>query len=116
MFFDKKCTISTTTYTTVWGVKKRAYTPLYSLIECNFEANEKRMSNTDYANNVELPTYIVVLPVKYNQIRPNQKIVLIDPVLWEVGTYITGTAQANKSISWLIDCITLPVYAQKWQL
>jgi len=81
MFFDKLCTISATTYTTVGGFSKRTYTTLYENIECNFEQNKKKLVNTEYAQNANVPDYVVVLPVAYNEIQENQKIILIDPVL-----------------------------------
>jgi len=114
MFFDKKCTISATSYEKLGWTEKRVYTDIYTEVECNFEANDKIMTERDYASNVELPTYTVVLPIKYNEVRENQKIILYD-LLWERWTYITWIPQANQSITWVIDCITLPVFAQKWQ-
>jgi len=115
MFFDKLCTISATTYTTVGGFSKRTYTTLYENIECNFEQNKKKLVNTEYAQNANVPDYVVVLPVAYNEIQENQKIILIDPVLWSMWEYIISSVNADRSIWGGIDCITLYVQAMKWQ-
>lgn len=116
MFYDKKCTIYSVTYTKVWGTGKRTYTAIYTDIECNFQKSKENLRNTDYANNVDLPKYTVTLPIKYNQVREAQKILLTDPDLWNMGEYIIGTVQADRSQSGTIDCITLHVHEMKWQL
>ena len=86
MFFDKKCSIRSVSFTKVGGMSKRKDSCLYEDIECNFE--EKRqarvMIGTDYAENADISKYIVVLPIRYNQVRKGQKIVLTDPVLGEI--------------------------------
>jgi hypothetical protein len=116
MFFDKTCNIYTTTYSTVWGVSKRKYTLLYSNVPCNFEQNKQLLKWTGYAENTDTPQYIVVMPLTYNLVRENYKIVMTDPFLWPIGNYIISSVNANKSISGWIDCITLYVSNMKWQL
>lgn len=116
MFFDKTCNIYTTTYSTVWGVSKRKYTLLYSNVPCNFEQNKQVLKGTAYAENTDTPQYIVVMPLTYNLVRENYKVVMTDPFLWPIGNYIISSVNANKSISGWIDCITLYVSNMKWQL
>lgn len=116
MFFDKLCTIYSISYQTVWWFPKRVYTKLYNKIPCNFEKPRERfwMSSKDYAENVDLPKYTIVLSTTYNQVRENQEIVLTDPTLWDVGRYLISRVDANLSMSWSIDCITLFAEEMKW--
>lgn len=114
MFFDKLCTISTVSYTTVKWQRQRSLTALYSNIQCNFEQNKKKLYNPDYANNVNVPDYTIVIPVQYNAVRENMTIVLTDPILWNMGTYVISSVNANKSITWGVDCITLLAQIDKW--
>lgn len=115
MFFDKTCKVSAVTYTTVWGASKRTYNTIYDGIECNFEQTKQWLHTRDYAENVGLPKYEVVLPMTYNQVRENQTIELIDPVLWSMWLFIIGSVNASPSIGGGIDCITLFAHAMKWQ-
>jgi hypothetical protein len=116
MFFDKTCDIYTTTYSTVWWVPKRTYTKLYSDIPCNFEQNKQVLRWTGYAENTDIPQYIIVIPLTYNLVRENYKVVMTDPFLWTLWDYVISSVNANKSISGWIDCITLYVSNMKWQL
>lgn len=115
MFFDKTCKIYSVTYTTVWWFAKKENVLLYNNIICNFEQNKKKLVNTEYANNVNVPDYVVVLPIQYNAVRENMVIELIDPVLWSMGEYIVSSVNADKSIWGGIDCITLYATIVKWQ-
>lgn len=115
MFFDKQCTISAVTYTNVWGFPKRTYTDLYVWIPCNFELNKELLRGTDTGENVDMPKYTITIPIKYNQVRENFLIQLIDPVLGSVWQYIISRVSADQSISWHIDCITLYAQEIKWQ-
>ena len=86
---DKRCTISSVTYTNVGGVAKRVYTALYTNIACDFYApSKKTIESLQYAENVQDVRYEVVLPVTYVGVRENQVIELIDPVLGNRGKYI----------------------------
>jgi hypothetical protein len=92
IFFDKTCSISSVSYTTVGGVAKRGYSTLYSNIPCDFYPPSKRtMESMQYAENVKDIRYEVVLPISYNAIRENQVIELIDPVLGNRGKYLVAT-------------------------
>lgn len=72
------------------------------------------MNSKDYAENVDLPKYTVVLPITCKNVKENQQIVLIDPVLWSMGMYIIWHVDASLSMSWSVDCITLFVEQMKW--
>jgi len=114
MFFDKLCTIYSVSYQTVWWFPKRVYIKLYNKIPCNFEKDRNFMYSKDYAENVDMPKYKVVLPINCNLVRENQEIVLTDPTLWDLGRYIIGHVDASISMTWSIDCITLSVEQMKW--
>ena len=114
MFFDKTCSIYTTTYTTVWGVANKTYTLLYEDIPCNYEQNKAGFYAKGFADNVDIPKYIIVIPLTYKLVRENYKIVLTDPFLWELWSYVISSVNANKSISGWIDCITLYAETLKW--
>jgi len=115
MFFDKLCTISSVTYTIVWGFQKRVYADLYVNIPCNFELNRDAMKWTNLWENVDMPKYVIVLPIEYKNVRENQTIELTDPILWTLGQYIISRVSADPSIGGYIDCITLYAQEMKWQ-
>jgi hypothetical protein len=115
MFFDKKCNISTISYTKVGWDSKRTKTTLYSNIECNFELAKKGIIELEKSKNSNYMKYTINVPVQYNLIRNNYDIELIDDVLWSMGSFIIADIQSFKSISWSIDCITFTATESQWQ-
>jgi hypothetical protein len=115
MFFDKLCSISDVQYTKVWWVSKRSKVSLYTSIPCNYEQSKTYMRQLEYAKNVDVPKYQVVIWINYNLVRENQVIELIDPILWSMWEYIVSGLNATKSVWWWIDCITLECTELKWR-
>ena len=115
MFFDKTCNISSISYTKVGWSSKRVKTNVYTWIECNFEIAKRGIRETEIANNVNTLKYTIVLPIKYNLIRNNYNIEVIDDTLWSIGEFIISDIQSFKSFTG-IDCITFTATEIQWQL
>jgi len=116
MFFDKTCNVYTIGYTKVWWSSKRAKTSLYSWIECNFEVKKRDIQNTELWKNDDILEYEVIVPIKYNSIRNNQNVELIDDTLWTIWTFIVSDIQSFKSLSGWVDCIMFIAKELQWQL
>lgn len=116
MFFDKTCTISAISYTTLDWTAKRVYTPVYTGISCNFEQNKSLLRGVEISESSKDIKYTVVMPVEYNDVKVGYLIELTDPTLWNMGKYMVASIDASKSLSGVIDCITLYCQITKWQL
>lgn len=112
-FYDKKCSIYSTTKSKVNGSEKIVDTAIYSSIACDFWVGSWKKTDTNIGRDTKEVYYTVDLQPSYSDVRNWHRIELIDNVNWSdvsIWMFEIVNVEYFKNINNDVDNIRLIVY------
>jgi len=86
-FYDKRCTISTTSTTTVKGALMKSFSALYTNIPCSYrQANDAALSITQASRDTDIKKYTMNLEPAYTGVKIGDRVELFD---WTGSAFIS---------------------------
>jgi hypothetical protein len=86
-FYDKRCSISTTTTTTVKGALMKSFSALYTNIPCSYrEANNSNLAISTASRDTDIKKYTMNLEPAYTGIKIGDRVELYD---WTGSAYVS---------------------------
>lgn len=105
IFFDKRCTIYTTTIVTIDCEDTKSYVAVYTDIACDYFTPNNKYNSNNQAREFEWKVLTLVLEPDKTLVSRWDKVVL-DGWYW---SYVVDEIATYKNVGWVIDNITLTI-------